>query len=65
MWHGVGQDVSGEANSALENQVSTYMMKDLTTFAGDPVNGLAKMGWPRYTADGCEYIPAFSWNFAL
>lgn len=48
MWHGVGQDVSGEPNSELEDKTSAYMMKAMIAFATDPEDGLSKMGWPKY-----------------
>ncbi|OBT81642.1 hypothetical protein VE02_09653 [Pseudogymnoascus sp. 03VT05] len=48
MWHGVGQDVSGEPNTELEDRISAYMMKAMIAFATDPEDGLSKMGWPKY-----------------
>jgi hypothetical protein len=49
MWHGVAQDVIGLPNSDVEDATSKYMIKALTTFAKDPVDGLSEeMGWPRY-----------------
>lgn len=48
MWHGVGQDVSGEPNSELEDKTSAYMMQAMIAFATDPEDGLSKMGWPKY-----------------
>ncbi|KFY13586.1 hypothetical protein V492_03148 [Pseudogymnoascus sp. VKM F-4246] len=48
MWHGVGQDVSGEPNSESEDKTSAYMMKALIAFATDPEDGLSNMGWPKY-----------------
>jgi cholinesterase len=48
---GVSQDVTGLPQSGPEMQLQAEMMRDWTTFADDPVNGLSKrMGWPKYNS---------------
>ncbi|ESZ92459.1 hypothetical protein SBOR_7154 [Sclerotinia borealis F-4128] len=51
MWHGVGQDVSGVANTKEEDRLSRKMMESLIAFAREPGGGLEKEDWIRYGGD--------------
>lgn len=53
---GTMEELSGDANTALEIEVSQYMQHAWTTFARDPVTGLKALGWPTYDPQGKTLI---------
>ena len=52
---GTTEYVSHRQDTAEEIKLSSAMRKAWATFAKDPVNGLAKLGWPMYDGDS-EYF---------
>lgn len=50
MIFGTMEDLSGQANTDLEEVVSRYLQHVWATFARDPNNGLLNLGWPIYNA---------------
>ena len=53
---GTMEELSGDANTDLEVEVSRYMQHAWTTFARDPLHGLQSLGWPRYDPNGNTLI---------
>ncbi|PSK43735.1 hypothetical protein B9Z65_7249 [Elsinoe australis] len=43
------EDVSGLPESPAQRRTEALMQRAWATFADDPVNGLTRLGWPRYT----------------
>ncbi|KAJ5787487.1 Carboxylesterase type B [Penicillium paradoxum] len=48
MVFGTAEQVSGIANSDVENEFARYMASAWVAFASDPKEGLTKFGWPQY-----------------
>ncbi|GAB1204082.1 hypothetical protein APSETT445_002731 [Aspergillus pseudonomiae] len=53
MVFGTASKISGIADSKTEREFARYMASAWAAFAGDPVHGLSRFGWPRY--DESEY----------
>lgn len=49
---GTAQDVTGEASTQEQGEVSKYMQRAWAAFGRDPEKGLEKLGWPGYNTDG-------------
>ncbi len=47
---GTAEDISGLPNTPAEDALSAYMMSAWAAFADDPIEGLSKLGWPKYDA---------------
>ena len=56
MVFGTMEDLSGEANTALQVTVSDCIQHAWTTFARDPVGGLKGLGWPIYNKSGSTLV---------
>lgn len=48
---GTAQDVTGEASTQEQGEVSKYMQRAWAAFGRDPEKGLEKLGWPGYNID--------------
>ncbi|KAE8403801.1 Alpha/Beta hydrolase protein [Aspergillus pseudonomiae] len=52
MVFGTASKISGIADSKTEREFARYMASAWAAFAGDPVHGLSRFGWPRYDESG-------------
>ncbi|OGM42956.1 lipase/esterase [Aspergillus bombycis] len=52
MVFGTASQISGIADSETEREFARYMAAAWAAFAGDPVHGLSRFGWPQYDESG-------------
>ncbi|TKX18912.1 hypothetical protein C1H76_8801 [Elsinoe australis] len=56
MLFGTAEDVTGEANTAAEDETSRYIMGAWAAFGRDPRRGLSGYGWPSYGSNSSSLV---------
>lgn len=59
---GTAEDVSGLANTEVEDKISGYFMRVWGAFARDPEEGLKGLGWPRYENSSTPTLVRLGYN---